>query len=62
MNQNEQTLLRITETAQSVFTWIQDKCENGASDEELKVLPEVIKGAAELGKLIHHLMEDGFLR
>jgi hypothetical protein len=62
MSQNEQTLLNVTRTAQSVFNWIQDKCENRASGEELKILPEMIKGAAELGNLVHRLMEDGYLK
>lgn len=62
MNQNEQVLLDITRTTRSVFNWIQDKCENGTSSEELIVLPEVIKGAVELGKLIHQLLDDGYLR
>ncbi|GIO06262.1 hypothetical protein J31TS6_22900 [Brevibacillus reuszeri] len=61
MNDNEKVLLQLTQTTESVFKWIQDNCEKGCSGEELKVLPEVIKGAAELGCLIHRLIEDGYL-
>lgn len=62
MSDNKKVVIHLTQTTESVLNWIKDKCENGASSEELEVLPEVIKGATELGKLIHQLLDDGYLR
>lgn len=36
------------ETVQSLCKWIQDRCEKGASGEELAILPEVVKATAQL--------------
>lgn len=33
---------------ESLCNWIQERCEKGASGEELAILPEVVKATAQL--------------
>jgi len=42
------TSQKVEETVIKLCDWIQDKCKNGTSSEELAVLPEVVKATAEL--------------
>ncbi|MDU0329264.1 hypothetical protein RW092_03490 [Paenibacillus sp. 3LSP] len=37
-------------TASVLMDWIQERCVNGTSSEELRILPEVIRATAELIK------------
>lgn len=38
----------------ALSNWIEDKCKNGTSSDELEVLPEVVKGFADLVAAVYN--------
>lgn len=48
------TLVKIEQTVNVLCEWIQNKCEKGASSEELAILPEVVNATAGLIKAYYN--------
>ncbi len=46
--------VHIEEAVIALSNWVEDKCKNGTSSEELEVLPEVVKGLAALVAAIYN--------